>query len=217
MKPLPLASLAAVGLATVGLAAAGLAVTACGGSTPPASSPTSSASTSAPSGSSSPSATPSSSAAPSTSASTSAQVTGCLSRYLHGATGLTQGAAGSSYVVITFKNLDNVPCTLYGFPGVALAAGTPVTDVGQPSTEDMTTARELVTLQPGGYANATLRIVDAGNFPPSACTQVKTTWLAVIPPNQTIPLFIPWQSVACKGTAKLLSVTAVRPGNGGNS
>jgi hypothetical protein len=144
-------------------------------------------------------------------------VAGCLSRYLHGATGLTQGAAGSSYVVITFKNLDNVPCTLYGFPGVALAAGTPVTDVGQPSTENMTTARELVTLKPGGYANATLRIVDAGNFPPSACTQVKTTWLAVIPPNQTIPLFIPWQSVACKGTAKLLSVTAVRPGNGGNS
>jgi Protein of unknown function (DUF4232) len=144
-------------------------------------------------------------------------VTGCLSRYLHGATGLSQGTAGSIYVVVTFKNLDNVACTLYGFPGVALATGAPVTDVGQPSTEDMTTARELVTLQPGGFANATLRVVDAGNFPPSVCTQVNTTWLAVIPPNQRIPLYIPFKSVACKGSAKLLSVTAVRPGNGGNS
>jgi hypothetical protein len=212
MKPLLLASLAATGLA----------VTACGASTPPASSPSSPASSysvsqSALSPTSAPSSPTSGTTTPSPSAAASGQAAGCLSRYLHGATGLTQGAAGSSYVVITFKNLDNVSCTLYGFPGVALAAGTPVTDVGQPSTEDMSTARELVTLQPGGYANATLRIVDAGNFPPSTCTQVKTTWLAVIPPNQTIPLFIPWQSVACKGTAKLLSVTAVRPGNGGNS
>jgi hypothetical protein len=208
MKPLLLAS----------LAAAGLAVTACGGSTPAASSPSSTASTPAPSASSSqPSTTPSTSPTPSSSATTSTQAAGCLSRYLHGATGLSQGTAGSIYVVITFKNLDNVPCTLYGFPGVALAAGTPVTDVGQPSTEDMTTARELVTLQPGGFANATLRVVDAGNFPPSVCTQVNTTWLAVIPPNQRIPLYIPFKSMACKGSAKLLSVTAVRPGNGGNS
>jgi hypothetical protein len=202
------------------LATAGLAVTACGSSSPPASSPTSTGSQSAPApsaSSSQPSPTSSSSATPSPSATTTTQAAGCLSRYLHGATGLSQGTAGSIYVVITFKNLDNVPCTLYGFPGVALAAGTPVTDVGQPSTEDMTTARELVTLQPGGYANATLRVVDAGNFPPSACTQVKTTWLAVIPPNQRIPLYIPFKSVACKGTAKLLSVTAVRAGNGGDS
>lgn len=209
-------------LLLVPLAAAGLAVTACGGSTPAASSSTTpsaavsspptptSTSTSSSASSPQPSATP-------TPSPTSAQVTGCLSRYLHGATGLSQGTAGSIYVVVSFKNLDNVACTLYGFPGVALAAGTPVTDIGQPSTEDMTTARELVTLQPGGFANATLRVVDAGNFPPSVCTQVNTTWLAVIPPNQRIPLYIPFKSMACKGSAKLLSVTAVRPGNGGNS
>src|ERR1700733_9581827 len=49
---------------------------------------------------------------------------GCLTRYLNGTTGLSQGTAGSIYVNIEFKNLNNVPCTLYGFPGVALAAGT---------------------------------------------------------------------------------------------
>jgi hypothetical protein len=213
MKLLPSAP-----LAIAGLAIAGIALTACGSSTPPASSPSSPAVTSAPAATT-PAAASSPAATPTPTPSTSAppQAAGCLSRYLHGATGLSQGTAGSIYVVITFKNLNNAPCTLYGFPGVALATGTPVTDIGQPSTEDPTSARELVTLQPGGFANATLRVVEAGNFPTSVCTVVNTTWLAVIPPNQRVPLYIPFKSQACKGSAKLLSVTAVRPGNGGNS
>ena len=64
---------------------------------------------------------------------------------------------------IVFKNLNNVPCTLYGFPGVALAAGTPVTDIGKPSVESKSSTRKLVTLQPGGYAYATLQIVDGAS------------------------------------------------------
>jgi len=197
-------------LGAVGLAAAGLLIAACGSSSPgPANTVTVTVTPSA--------AASSTSAAgqPSPSTSTSAAVAGCLTRYLNGSTGLTQGTAGSVYVVIRFKNLDNVPCTLYGFPGVALAAGTPVTDVGQPSVESTTTARELVTLQPGGYANSTLQIVDAGNYSPSECKPVNTTWLEVIPPNQTVPLNIPYSSQGCKGSEKLLTVTAVRPGNGG--
>ena len=145
-----------------------------------------------------------------------AAAAGCLTRYLNGSIGLSQGAAGSTYIAIVFKNLNNVPCTLYGFPGVAQAAGTPVTDIGQPSTEDHSTARELVTLQPGGYANATLRIVQALNYPTSACQPVSAQWLAVIPPNQYVPLYVHYSSTACKKlTVNLLSVTAVRPGNGG--
>jgi hypothetical protein len=202
-------------LASTVLAAAALALAGCGSSAPPASS-----SPPTPSPVATHASTPASSPAtvstpPAASPSASAQAAGCLSRYLHGATGLSQGTAGSIYVTITFKNLDNVPCTLYGYPGVALAAGTPVTDIGQPSTENPTTPRELVTLQPGGFAYATLRVVDAGNFPPSVCTQVPSTWLAVIPPNQRVPLYVPWKSTACKGSAKLLSVTSVRPGTGG--
>lgn len=140
---------------------------------------------------------------------------GCLTRYLNGSVGLSQGTAGAVEIEVVFKNLNNVPCTLYGFPGVAQAAGTPVTDIGQPSTENPTTARELVTLQPGGYANATLQISDAGNYSASVCNPVPADWLAVIPPNQTVPLYISYSSTACKGSPKLLTVTAVRPGNGG--
>jgi Protein of unknown function (DUF4232) len=190
------------------LAATGLVTAACSGGsgTPkPASTVTVTAS---------PTATQSSQTAATTAP--TAAAAGCLSRYLNGSVGLSQGTAGSVDVAIVFKNLDNVPCTLYGYPGVALAAGTPVTDTGQPSTENPATARELVTLQPGGYANATLQITDAANYSPSTCDPVAADWLAVIPPNQTIPLYIHYSSTACKSmSVKLLTVSTVQPGNGG--
>jgi hypothetical protein len=194
------------------VAASGLALAACGG---PASanrptttvtvtaSPSQSATT-APATTTTPATQPAAAAAPA-----------CLTRYLNGSIGLSQGTAGAVEVAVVFKNLNNVPCTLYGFPGVSLAAGTPVTDVGQPSSENPSTARELVTLAPGGYANATLQIEDAANFPASSCVPVPATWMEVIPPNQTVPLNIPYNTTACKGSTKLLTVTAVRPGNGG--
>jgi len=194
------------------LAASGLALAACGGGTP-ANRPTTTVTVTA---------TPSQSASATTTTPASQQTSqptaaapGCLTRYLNGSVGLSQGTAGAIQLAIVFKNLNNVPCTLYGFPGVSLATGTPVTDVGQPSSENPTTARELVTLAPGGYANATLQIEDAGNFPAASCNPVATNWMAVIPPNQVVPLYIPYNSTACQGPTKLLTVTAVRPGNGG--
>lgn len=204
MKPFLAATLAAVGLTTCACSG--------GSATPqrtntitvtaPTSTPASSATTQ-PATSTSPASSP------------RAATAGCLSRYLNGSIGLTQGTAGAVEIAIVFKNLNNVPCTLYGFPGVAQAAGTPVTDIGQPSTENHSTARQLITLQPGGYANATLQIIDAANFSASVCQPAPATWLAVIPPNQTVPLYIHYNSTACKGSTQLLSVTAVRPGNGG--
>jgi Protein of unknown function (DUF4232) len=200
------------------VAAVGLTACACSGGsgatpqpthtiivTAPASSPAATTTTQPPVGTSSAAGSSGGTAAP----------PGCLTRYLNGSVGLSQGTAGAVEIAIVFKNLDNVPCTLYGFPGVAQAAGTPVTDIGQPSTENLSTARELITLQPGGYANATLQISNAGNYSASVCNPVAADWLAVIPPNQTVPLYISYTSTACKGSTKLLSVTAVRPGNGG--
>ncbi|HEY2505377.1 MAG TPA: DUF4232 domain-containing protein [Streptosporangiaceae bacterium] len=139
---------------------------------------------------------------------------GCLGRYLNITAKPTGAAAGSSYATLVFKNLNNASCTLYGFPGVAQATGRPIHDVGQPSSEDTATKRELVTLAPEGYAYATLQIADALNFPTSVCMPVKSAWLNVIPPNQFNPLPVSYSSMACKGSAKLLTVTAVRPGTG---
>jgi hypothetical protein len=191
------------------LAAAGLAVAACGGGHPSARPTRTITVTASPS-------TPAASAPVGSLASpVPGSAPGCLTRNLGGSIGQTEGTAGAVEVTIVFKNLGSASCTLYGYPGVALAAGTPGSDVGQPSSENPATARELVTLAPGGLAYATLQVAVAGNFPASACAQVATDSLAVIPPNQTVPLYISYSSTACQGSAQLLSVTAVRPGNGG--
>ncbi len=197
------------------LAAAGLTTCACSGSSPtPQQTNTVTVTASTPATGASTSGSAATTPAAATSSGTTAA--GCLTRYLNGSVGPSQGTAGAVEIAIVFKNLNNVPCTLYGFPGIAQAAGTPVTDIGSPSTENHSTSRQLITLQPGGFANATLQITNAGNYSASVCKPLHADWLAVIPPNQTVPLYIHYSSTACKGlSVKLLSVTAVRPGNGG--
>ena len=141
---------------------------------------------------------------------------GCQGRYLRADVGQSQGAAGSTYQVITFTNLNNAPCTLYGYPGVSLANGTPVTQVGAAADRDHTTSPALVTLQPQGVASVTLRIVDAGNFPASTCQPVATTWLQIFPPNNYGALYVPYKSMGCSDSAThILTIGVIKPGSAG--
>jgi len=141
----------------------------------------------------------------------------CPTRSLGLKPGLSQGAAGSVYQVLDFTNISNVTCTLYGYPGVALAGGQPVTQVGLAAREDPTTPRKLVTLAPGQVANALLRIVDALNFPASTCGPVKTQWLQVYPPNQTTPIYLAYKTTGCSKPVRTLTVSVVKSGSGGSS
>lgn len=138
----------------------------------------------------------------------------CSPRYLNGTVSGQQGTAGSIYVNIVFKNLNNKPCTMYGYPGVSLGAGTPVQQVGQPAARDPRTSPSLVTLQPGGYAYAILQIGDAANWPPTTCQPTATTYLQVYPPNTTNLLYVAYDSNGCKGNIVTLHVQAVQPGSG---
>ena len=74
---------------------------------------------------------PRATAAPASSGGAGGGPAGCATRDLQAKAGVAQGAAGSVYQVIVFTNISNATCTLYGYPGVSLAAGTPVTQVGQ--------------------------------------------------------------------------------------
>lgn len=141
----------------------------------------------------------------------------CASADLHVSLGLSQGAAGSTYQVIDFINIGTAPCTLYGYPGVSLAGGSPVAQIGAAAARDTTTSHAtLVTLPVHGAANALLRVVDALNFPTSACAPVPSTELQVYPPNQKAALFVSYTSTACSNSAtKLLTIGAVRSGTGG--
>ncbi len=139
----------------------------------------------------------------------------CPTRYLSARVGLSQGAAGSVYTIIDFTNISNVTCTLYGYPGVALAGGTPVTQIGQAATENPATPREVVTLGPGAVANAQLKIVQAGVFPASSCQPVTSAYLQIFPPNQSTPIYLGYETSACSRPSNQLLVDVVQPGSGG--
>jgi hypothetical protein len=221
---------AAAVLAGVGAGAAGCS--SASSSSPAASSPVTSATSAAPASS----AAPATSAAPSAPASASSGLQpadassspsatsgggsgapGCGSMDLAAHAGLAQGTAGSIYQVIYLTNLNNTACTLYGYPGVALAGGSATVDqVGAAASRSTATAASVVTLGPGQSANATLRIVDAGNYPTATCQPTPTTYLQIFPPGQTTPIYLAYKSTGCASTSvNLLSITVMTAGTGG--
>ena len=197
------------------LCAMAVPLAACGGSAKPAGQATTatSPSTAAPSASTGPTAA-AGTAGPSPAA---AHPAACPTRSLQAKAGVSQGTAGSVYQVIDFTNIGNVPCSLYGYPGVALAGGTPVTQVGLAAARNSSTPRTLITLAPGAVANALLQITDAGNYPPSNCQLVTTTYLQIIPPDQTTPIYLGYKSQGCAKAVQLLSIGAIASGAGSSS
>jgi Protein of unknown function (DUF4232) len=140
---------------------------------------------------------------------------GCATRYLKATVGIAQGAAGSTYQVIDFTNIGTATCSLYGYPGIALAGGTPVTQIGAAATRTAQTAPSLVSLAPGKVANALLRITVAQNYPASKCQPMASTYLQIYPPNQTTPIYLGYKSTGCSArSVNLLSVSVVQAGAG---
>ena len=190
-------------------------VTACGTSASPSAAPattpkTASASATATAQSSPAAATPS----PAASAAAPAGPAPCPTRSLSAKIGVSQGTAGSTYTVIDFTNISNVTCTLYGYPGVSLAGGTPVSQIGLAAAESHATSRVLVTLTPGAVASAVLQIVHAGNYPASRCGMTTASSLQIYPPNQTTPIYLSYNSPTCSKPVQILTVSVVEPGSG---
>lgn len=129
--------------------------------------------------------------------------------------GVAQGAAGSVYQVIVFTNVSGATCTLYGYPGVSLANGSPTTQVGLAAARSTQTSPSVVTLAPGKNANALLRITQALNYPSAKCTPTKTAYLKVYPPNQTAPTLVTYPTTGCASTAvNILTISVVQAGAG---
>jgi hypothetical protein len=105
------------------------------------------------------------------------------------------GTAGSTFYHLKFTNLSGHRCTLNGFPFVR-AIDLRRHRLGSRAAFDHRTPHS-VTIGRGKTATATLQIVDAGNFPPSACHPVTAAGLRVYPPNQTRSKVIPFPFSAC--------------------
>ena len=140
---------------------------------------------------------------------------GCATRDLKATVGVAQGAAGSVYQVVDFTNIGTASCSLYGYPGIALAGGSPVSQIGAAASRSSQAAPALVTLAPGGVANTLLRITQAQNYPTSKCHPAASTYLQIYPPNQTTPTYLGYKSTGCSATGvKLLTVGVVQAGAG---
>ena len=167
-----------------------------------ASTATPAAATSAAGGSSSPAAAPA-----------GALASACKTANLKVTTANSEGAAGSTYTNIDFTNTGSASCTLYGYPGVSLAAGSSASQVGAAAQRSATGRPTVVTLKPGATGNALLRVTQALNYPSSACSPKDTTLLRVYPPNQTTSVTLAFKAMGCaKESVKLLTVGVVQTG-----
>lgn len=146
-------------------------------------------------------------------ASASAKSPACKTGQLVATLGNPNGAAGSTYYELTFANLGSA-CTLSGFPGVS-AVNVKGAQLGSPATRSggavKTVTLKAATAETFSTASATLRVVDAGNFPSTKCRQTLAAGLRIYPPNQKVALAVPLPFGACsKSGTEYLSIGAVK-------
>jgi hypothetical protein len=119
------------------------------------------------------------------------------------------GAAGSTYFKLQFTNLSGARCTLAGYPGVS-GVDLRGRQLGSAALRDPVTPVRTVTLAGGATKTATLRIVEAGNFPSSRCHMTTAAGLRVYPPGQRGAKVVPFPFFACSRTGPAyLSVSAL--------
>jgi hypothetical protein len=118
--------------------------------------------------------------------------------------------AGSVYYRIEFTNLTTATCTVSGYPTVN-AVDLKGRRIGAPATHEPGKKAHRVTLAPGQSATATVRIVDALNFPANKCKATTAAGLRVSVPggsgNKVAPLVF---ETCVKSATKTLSVSVVR-------
>jgi len=139
----------------------------------------------------------------------------CPTSGLRVSIGNGNGAAGSVYYPIVFRNSSSSPCTLFGFPGVSFVTAPNGSQIGDAATRQSDKPVQTVTLAPGDVAHATLQVVQALNFPAAKCQPVTAHFLKIYPPNQTEAVVLSFTAKACAATGQgvtVLNVAPVQPG-----
>ena len=143
-----------------------------------------------------PTSTPSSSAS-STAAAADTSAAGpavkrCDSSALTGQVDPTDAGAGNRYGKFVVTNSSTAPCTLNGYSGFQLenASGAVPTKLERKADP----GPAALTLAPGGKASANLHwgVVPSGNEPVEGPCQPEPSKAAAIPPDETVPLSVPW-------------------------
>jgi hypothetical protein len=125
--------------------------------------------------------------------------------------GISERDPSVTYQVIDFTNRSPVICTLYGYPGVSLAAGTTPAPIGFPAAHNTSAAPKVVTLRPGAVANALLQIPESTD----SCGPVRADRLIVARPNEASPVKLAFAATACARRDQMMKISAVSLGAGG--
>jgi hypothetical protein len=173
--------------------------------------------TAPPSTGSSPTAAASQSASPTPAASPTAAAgpAECSSAALRLSLGHGGAAAGTAYTHVDFTNISSASCFMQGYPGVSLvsAGSNAGSQIGSDAKRDATFPARPITLAPGQTAHTLLGVVDAGNYPPSACQPVTAHWLKVFPPDNTVALYVHFTTLTCASTSRpTMHVTTIVAG-----
>ncbi len=126
--------------------------------------------------------------------------------------GPANSGAGSVMFSLRFTNTGDVACTLTGYPGVSLVAGSEEEQVGSAATRsDQGGDPEQVVLEPGAMVQSDVRLTRAENYPEEDCDPQETSGLLVYPPDETESFFLPYTGiVGCANEdVTLLDVTVV--------
>jgi Protein of unknown function (DUF4232) len=142
----------------------------------------------------------------------------CSTAGLRVSLGAPNGAAGSIYYPIDFRNVSGRACTLFGYPGVSFVAAPGTGQLGGTAARNDTFGPALVTLVPGAIAHASVQVVVAQSYPATLCKPVTAHFLRVYPPGQFVPLYASLTATTCTGAIpgrSTLGIYVVRPGANG--
>lgn len=154
------------------------------------------------------------STSPSSTTSTIVPVNGnvgpCTTANLALALGSSSGSAGAVDYALVLTNTGSLSCYLYGYPGVAAVTGATGSQLGLAARRAAQLGPpSVVTLPPGGKANADLHVVVAGNYPSATCRLVTAAGFRVFPPGATQAAFLPAKIQVC--SADVAGQLAVGP------
>jgi hypothetical protein len=119
-------------------------------------------------------------------------------------------SAGSSYLLLTFRNASSSTCTMNGHPGVSFVGRGNGTQLGSPAVRSG--GLRSVELPPGRTTTALVQIANAADYDAATCEPTTSNGLRVYPPDSRASVFVRFRTQACQATGlqiPQLSISAV--------
>ncbi len=125
-------------------------------------------------------------------------------------------AAGSNYVLLTYRNTSSASCVLTGFPGVSFVGHGNGTQLGDPAVRNRTNRANPVRVAPGATTTSLLQIANAGNYDAKECAPTTADGFRVYPPGSRAAVYVAFGVAACqRSTASNPQLTVSPVGTSG--